>query len=254
MSRYALELAYNGAAYAGWQRQPNAVSVEQTAEAALATILGTDLRIVGCGRTDTGVHASYYVAHFDYDGELPPRLLGRYNRFVADDIVALGLYAVGPDFHARFHARSRSYVYQLTFVKDPFRPQTVTSLPQYRDRLDPRLMQQAAALLTEYSAFAPFCRTNSDAFTMNCDLTHAAWTFGTDEWRFDVSANRFLRGMVRLMVGMCVRVGEGKLSLDEVRRALDEQRRLPKPWSAPANGLYLSAVEYPNKSDWTRLY
>ena len=247
--RYVLELAYNGTRYAGWQRQPNAVSVEQTVDEALSMILREPIKIVGCGRTDTGVHASYYVAHFDFAGSFPPGFLRRYNRFLADDIAILGLYEVPTDFHARFHATSRSYEYKLVFHKDPFRPDTVTSLPQFQD-LDRDKIQAAAALLLDYEEFAPFCKTNSDAFTMKCTLTEARWNFGEEEWTFHISANRFLRGMVRLIVGMCVSVGEGKLTLADVRRALDSQQRLPKPWSAPAAGLYLSAVEYPVKARW----
>ncbi|MEL7159797.1 MAG: tRNA pseudouridine(38-40) synthase TruA, partial [Bacteroidota bacterium] len=156
------------------------------------------------------------------------------------------------DFHARFHATGRSYVYRLSLRKEPFRQHTVASLPRLAG-VDREKMRAAAALLLDYAAFAPFCKTNSDAFTMNCELTASHWEFGDDEWTFHVSANRFLRGMVRLIVGMCLRVGEGKLSLEEVRRALDVQERLPRPWSAPAAGLYLSEVRYPNRAMWEEI-
>ena len=249
--RYVLELAYNGTAYAGWQRQPNALTVEEVVDTTLGTILGKSepIKIVGCGRTDTGVHASYYVAHFDYDGDLPPAFLRRYNRFVADDIALLGVYRVADDFHARFLATHRSYTYRLALHKDPFRVHTVASLPQIRD-YDRDKMQAAVSLLLEYGAFAPFCKTKSDAFTMNCTLTQARWEFTDGEWTFRISANRFLRGMVRLIVGMSLRVGAGKVSLAEVREAMDKQQRLPKPWSAPATGLYLSSIDYPDRSAW----
>lgn len=252
-NRYVLELAYNGTNYAGWQRQPNALSVEETVDTALSTILGEKIKIVGCGRTDTGVHASYYVAHFDFEGDFPPFFLRRFNRFVADDIAILGHYRVPADFHARFHATGRSYTYRIALHKDPFRPDTVASLPQMAG-LDRAAMQEAADLLLSYGEFAPFCKTNSDAYTMKCELTEARWVFTDTEWTFNISANRFLRGMVRLIVGMCLRVGEGKLSVEEVRYALDNQTRLPKPWSAPAAGLYLSQIEYPNKSGWFNLW
>lgn len=250
--RYVLELAYNGTRYAGWQRQPNAVSVEETVDTALSLILGEKIKIVGCGRTDTGVHASYYVAHFDFSGEFPPKFQRRFNRFLAEDIAILNVAEVPPDFHARFHATGRAYVYRLTFRKDPFRQDTVTSLPQLRN-LDQEKMQAAADLLLRYAAFAPFCKTNSDAYTMDCTVTAARWEFGEEEWTFHISANRFLRGMVRLIVGMCLRVGEGKLALAEVEQALEKQERLPRPWSAPASGLYLCAVDYPNKSAWVSI-
>jgi len=251
-NRYVLELSYNGTNYSGWQRQPNALSVEETIDTTLSTILGEKIKIVGCGRTDTGVHASYYVAHFDFPGAFPAAFLRRFNRFVADDVAILGLYRVPADFHARFHATGRSYTYRLALRKDPFRPDTVASLPQFAD-IDRDLMQAAANILLEYGDFAPFCKTNSDAFTMQCQLREARWDFAEGEWTFHISANRFLRGMVRLIVGMCLRVGEGKLSLEELRRAMDNQERLPKPWSAPAAGLYLSKVEYPDKSAWEDL-
>ncbi|MFK8163131.1 MAG: tRNA pseudouridine(38-40) synthase TruA [Lewinella sp.] len=251
-NRYVLELSYNGTNYSGWQRQPNALSVEETIDTTLSTILGEKIKIVGCGRTDTGVHASYYVAHFDFAGAFPAAFLRRFNRFVADDVAILGLYRVPPDFHARFHATGRSYTYRLALRKDPFRPDTVASLPQFAG-IDRDLMQAAANILLEYGDFAPFCKTNSDAFTMQCQLKEARWDFAEGEWTFNISANRFLRGMVRLIVGMCLRVGEGKLSLEDLRRAMDNQERLPKPWSAPAAGLYLSKVEYPDKSAWEDL-
>lgn len=251
-NRYVLELAYNGTNYSGWQRQPNALSVEESIDTTLSTILGEKIKIVGCGRTDAGVHASYYVAHFDFAGAFPAAFLRRFNRFVADDVVLLDLYRVPIEFHARFHASGRGYTYRLALHKDPFRPETVASLPQYAGG-DREKIQAAAEILLEYGDFAPFCKTNSDAFTMKCQLTEARWDFSEKEWTFHISANRFLRGMVRLIVGMCLRVGEGKLSLEDLRKSMDDQTRLPKPWSAPAAGLFLSKVDYPDKSAWDRL-
>lgn len=253
MQRYVMELAYNGTKYAGWQRQPNALSVEETVDTALSTILGVPTKIIGCGRTDTGVHASYYVAHFDYAKDFPAAFLRRYNRYVAEDVSLLALYRVPADFHARFHATARGYTYRIGLRKDPFRQNTIASLPQFRT-IDQAAMQAAAALLLSYEEFAPFCKTNSDAFTMKCTLTESRWGFGEEEWVFHIRANRFLRGMVRLIVGMCLRVGEGKLPLADVVEALDKQKRLAKPWSAPAAGLFLSEVVYPNKADWEPLF
>lgn len=249
-ARYALELAYRGTAYAGWQRQPNARTVEQTVDEALALVLNRPIKIVGCGRTDAGVHASAYLAHFDAaPGALPPGLLPRLNRLLPDDVALYALHRVPDGFHARFSAVARAYRYRIARRKDPFRPDAVTVLPR-PDRFDRDLLRRAAALLPAYSAFAPFCKTNSDAFTMNCELHHAEWTFGAEEWEFRIGANRFLRGMVRLIVGMCLTVAEGRMSLDEVRAALDEQRPLARPRSAPAAGLYLSAVTYPDRAGW----
>ncbi|MFT5997842.1 MAG: tRNA pseudouridine38-40 synthase [Neolewinella sp.] len=251
-NRYVLELCYNGTNYSGWQRQPSALSVEETIDTTLSTILGEKIKIVGCGRTDAGVHASYYVAHFDFTGAFPVAFLRRFNRFVANDVALLCLYRVPAEFHARFHASGRGYTYRMALQKDPFRPDTVASLPQFAD-IDREKMQAAANILLEYGDFAPFCKTNSEVYTMKCQLTEARWGFAEKGWTFHISSNRFLRGMVRLIVGMCLRVGEGKLSLEDLRQAMDNQTRLPKPWSAPAAGLYLSKVEYPDKAGWEHL-
>lgn len=252
-NRYVLELAYNGTNFAGWQRQPNAMSVEETVDTALSLILGEKIKIVGCGRTDAGVHASHYIAHFDFAGDFPPAFLRRFNRLLVEDVAVKGIFQVPADFHARFHATGRSYVYEVALKKDVFRKDTVASLPQLRDQVDLEAMRAAAAILLEYKAFAPFCKTNSDAFTMNCELTEARWDFREDGWTFHISANRFLRGMVRLIVGMCIRVGQGKLTLEDLRLAMNEQTRLPKPWSAPGEGLFLSAIRYPDRKNWEEI-
>ena len=247
--RYAVELAYRGTAYSGWQRQPNAVSVEETLDTALSTILGEPVKLVGCGRTDAGVHASDYVAHFDLTGQLPPRIIGRLNRYLPEDIALRRFVEVSPEFHARFHATGREYTYRISLVKDPFRPDTVSWLPALGP-LDTAAMQETASAILGYDAFATFCKTNSDAFTMRCDLHHSRWTFGEREWEYHVGANRFLRGMVRLIVGTCMQVGAGKLTLQQVTDALDRQSRLPRPLSAPAEGLFLSAVHYSDRTTW----
>ncbi|MBB4079964.1 tRNA pseudouridine38-40 synthase [Lewinella aquimaris] len=249
VTRYAVELAYRGTAYAGWQRQPNAVSVEETIDTALITILGSPVKLVGCGRTDAGVHASQYVAHFDYAGDLPKRLLARLNRYLPDDIALSGIFGVPPEMHARFSATGRSYTYRISLVKDPFRTDTVAWLPALK-HLDREAMRAAAAVVLEYDEFAPFCKTNSDAFTMKCNVTESRWQFDGTEMVYHISANRFLRGMVRLIVGMCLQVGAGKLELSAVRTALDRQQRLPKPLSAPAAGLFLSQVRYADRGSW----
>ncbi|PPK85534.1 tRNA pseudouridine38-40 synthase [Neolewinella xylanilytica] len=247
--RYVLELAYRGTAYSGWQRQPNALSVEETIDSALSTILGVPIKLVGCGRTDAGVHASDYVAHFDYAGTLPPRLLPRLNRYLPEDIALYQLAEADDRFHARFSATGRSYEYRISPRKDPFRVDTVTWLPAFGS-LDRDAMQAAAGLLLDYGEFAPFCKTNSDAFTMKCTMTESEWDFGAAELRYRVSANRFLRGMVRLIVGTCLQVGTDKLSLDRLKEVMDRQERLPRPLSAPAEGLFLTEVRYPGRTDW----
>lgn len=252
IARYGINLAYRGSNYAGWQRQPNAISVEETLDTALSMMLGQAIKLVGCGRTDRGVHASDYVAHFDYAGLLPRQLVARLNRYLGDDIAVRGFFLLPPDTHARFSATGRSYVYRISTVKDPFRPATVSWIPVITD-LDRGSMAELAALLPAYKEFAPFCKTKSDAYTMACTVTESRWVFEETEWTYHVSANRFLRGMVRLIVGACLRVGQGRATLEETMRALETQQPLPQPYSAPANGLYLSQVYYPERTTWQKI-
>jgi tRNA pseudouridine38-40 synthase len=245
MKRYFIELAYNGTHYFGWQRQPGKNSVQQTLEEFMGTILGTELEITGCGRTDTGVHAKQYFAHFDFEGEFPTEFVRRLNKFLPKDIAVFRIFEVAPDAHARFDAYQRSYEYHLSFRKDPFTEHLAYFYP-YTQQPDPALMQAAAALLLQYTEFAPFCKSNHDAKTMICNLTRSEWEFYPEEHRavFHITSNRFLRGMVRLIVGMCLGVGTGQISLEEVKVAMEEQSRLRKATSAPPEGLYLGGILY----------
>ena len=243
--RYFVELAYNGAAYHGWQRQPHCRSVQETLEGNFSMILRRPVEMTGCGRTDTGVHALQYFLHFDFEGDLPPHFLRRVNKMLPDDIAVFRIFEVAADAHARFDAIQRSYRYHLLFRKDPFRQKTATFYP-FPERPDLPSMKAAAALLLNYRDFYPFCRSNHDAFTMRCELRRAEWIQPNDhELVFHASADRFLRGMVRLMVGMCINVGLGKLSLEQVSSAMDKQHRLQKAESAAPEGLFLSEVIYP---------
>jgi tRNA pseudouridine38-40 synthase len=245
MSRYFLELAYNGTRLSGWQRQLNAPSVQSTIEDALRLILRQPLlEIVGCGRTDTGVHAAEYFAHFDFEGDFPTSFLERANKLVGTDIVLKAVHEVEPEAHARFDAVRRSYNYHLIFQKNPFATETAWHFP-FAKRLDREKMQKTADLLRGYAEFAPFCKTNSDAQTMLCDISEAEWIFTGDGAIFTISSNRFLRGMVRLVVGACVNVGLGQSTLDDVKHALDTQTPLIKSYSVPPTGLFLSRVVYP---------
>jgi tRNA pseudouridine38-40 synthase len=244
--RYFAELAYNGQAYFGWQRQPEQVSVQSTIEEALSTILNTPLEITGCGRTDTGVHARQYFIHFDLEGAFPENFLLRLNKFLPADIAFRRIFEVKADAHARYDAYYRSYEYHIDVFKNPFELGTSHYFPFTRD-LDFSKMEEAAALLLQYEEFFPFCKTNTDVKTMRCELFRSEWAFDHAKGHhvYHISANRFLRGMVRLIVGMCLYVGQGKMSLAEVRTALDQQARLPKSWSIPPDGLYLTDVRYP---------
>jgi tRNA pseudouridine38-40 synthase len=244
--RYFAEIAYNGTRYCGWQRQPNGVSVQEKVEAALSLLLGVGVVVTGCGRTDAGVHASQYFLHFDAATALPEGLMGRLNRMLPADIVVYRLWAVETDWHARFDALRRSYVYHIALRKDPFQAETSWHFPFFQ-RLDLERVQAAAKVLLSYGSFYPFCKSETDAKTMLCRLSRAEWVLDEGAYRYDfhISADRFLRGMVRLIVGMCLNVGMGKLSLDEVRVALEQQERLRLSWSVPPEGLWLNEVVYP---------
>lgn len=244
--RYFSELAYNGTNYFGWQRQPNQNSVQETIEHALTTILRTQIEIVGCGRTDTGVHASQYFIHFDFEGEFPKGFLSRINKFLPKDISIKTIFKTHSDAHARYDAFHRSYEYHLDFHKNPFQINTSYYFP-FSKQLDFTKMNEAAGILLSFSEFFPFCKTNSDVKTMKCEMKKAVWVLDEKNQKmvFYISANRFLRGMVRLIVGMCLNVGLGKISLKEVREALENQTRLKKNLSVPPQGLFLTEIKYP---------
>ncbi len=252
MQRYFLHLAYHGARYSGWQRQPHASSVQQTIEQALSLMLNEATELVGCGRTDAGVHASDYVAHFDTRRPVPGDAVRRLNRLLPADIAIRGLQLVGETppagehgMHARFSASHRAYRYDLTGEKDPFRQGGVWSY-HFFDRLDVGKLNETAGLLLNYREFGPFCKTHSSAQTMRCDLRRSEWLPSADgrELHYHIAADRFLRGMVRLIVGACVQVSLGELPLAHVREALDKQKPLAKALSVPADGLYLTEVRY----------
>lgn len=246
MQRYFIELAYNGARYCGWQKQPGEITVQESLEDVLSTILGGIIEVTGCGRTDTGVHASRYFAHFNFAGEFPPDFLRRVNRLLDREIAIYRIFPVHWDAHARFDAYHRSYAYFLNFRKDPFALDTAYFYP-FKERPDPQRMQEAAQMLLEFGSFAPFCKSGHDARTTLCTLYRSEWEMdaANDRMIYHISANRFLRGMVRLIVGMCIQVGLGQLSLEEVREAMDRQERLRKSLSAPPQGLFLTEVKYP---------
>ncbi len=244
--RYFVALSYKGTSFHGWQVQPHKISVQQVLQDAFSTILRTQINIVGCGRTDAGVHASQYYFHFDFEGALPRSFTNRLNKFLSPDIAILDIFEVAIDAHARFDATYRAYTYRLIFQKSPFHKDLAFYYP-YPNRPNFDKMQEVATLLKTYSDFLPFCKTNSDAKTMICQIFEAKWVKikgQPEEWQFHIAANRFLRGMVRLIVGMSLNVGTGKLSVAEVKTALDNQTRLPLDWSVPSGGLYLSEVRY----------
>jgi tRNA pseudouridine38-40 synthase len=244
--RYFAELAYRGTHYFGWQRQPQQISVQETLETAISTILRGEIIITGCGRTDTGVHARQYFVHFDFEGQIPESLDHRLNKLLPPDISIKRIFSVTPNAHARYDAYERSYEYVLGFEKDPFSTDLVWQFP-YAQKPVLGKMQEAAAILTSYDHFYTFCKSNTDVKTMECQLKRAEWIADVEhnQFVFHITANRFLRGMVRLMVGMCVNVGLDNLSLEDVKEALENQILLKKSLSVPPQGLYLTGIKYP---------
>lgn len=252
MQRYFLYLAYDGTHYHGWQIQPNGVSVQEVVQKALATLLRKPVPVTGAGRTDTGVHARLMVAHFDfaYDDD-PARLIDgawladKLNRLLPHDVSVYRAVPVAADAHARFDALSRTYHYYVHFGKSPF-------LRAYSCRLFHMLdfdrMNEAAATLFDYTDFTSFSKVNTDTKTNNCRIMKACWTeMAPGEWRFEIQADRFLRNMVRAVVGTLVEVGRGRLSVEGFRAVIEGKNRGRAGESMPGHALFLVDVAYPEK-------
>lgn len=240
-----MHLAYRGAAFHGWQSQPNAVSVQSVIEDALARYMREPVPIVGAGRTDAGVNARMMIAHLDLD--IAPsdcaRLVGALNAMVGRDIAIYGLYPVAPDAHARFDAVSRTYHYYAHTRKSPF---THDLSWQASPDLDFEAMNRAAALMIGRRDFTSFSKLHTDTKTNICDLREARWErIDADNWRFVITADRFLRNMVRAVVGTLVDVGRGKISPQDVMKIIDCRDRCAAGTSMPAHALFLWQVDYP---------
>lgn len=251
--RYFLELSYDGTDFHGWQRQPNALSVQQRIEEALTTVMRKVTPIVGAGRTDTGVHARRMYAHFDTDKliERPDAFLRGLNRMVGQSIALRRLILVADDAHARFDATERSYKYFVIFEKSPFLRDSSWWSPA---ALDVDKMNQAAGLLLNVDDFTSFSKLHTDVKTNICDVRHACWEsyenpLGVPGIVFTIKADRFLRNMVRAVVGTLVDVGRGKLSLEEFTAVIDAKDRCAAGTSMPAEGLFLWDVKYPYIKD-----
>ena len=243
MSRYFIRLGYRGAPFHGWQIQPNAVSVQEEVERALSTVLRVPVSIVGAGRTDTGVNARTMYAHFDYDGILPEKgkLLVSLNRLVGRDIALYDIIPVADDAHARFDAVERTYKYFVTFEKNPFFYQLSWHCP---NGLDIERMNEAARLLLETEDFTSFAKLHSDAKTNICHVTRAEWTIKGEMAVFTISADRFLRNMVRAVVGTLVDVGRGKMTVDDFKHIIQKKDRCAAGQSMPGEALFLWDVRY----------
>ncbi len=241
--RYFLELSYNGTPYHGWQRQPNAISVQEVLENSLSLIVRTKTDVVGAGRTDTGVHAKQIMAHFDSKVELDTILLKyKLNSILPPEIAIQNVSLVKEDAHARFDAVSRSYEYIISISKDPFK---IHSAYYLKKELDLDLMNQAANLLLNYTNFKCFSKSKTDVKTYNCNITEAVWKRNDDILIFQISANRFLRNMVRAIVGTLIEIGEQKLNPDDLKNIIKSENRSKAGYSVPAHGLYLTKVMYP---------
>lgn len=244
MRRYFLYFKYDGTAYHGWQVQPNARTVQDELQRALSTLLREDVSVTGAGRTDTGVHARMMVAHFDTGKDIDcPQLVYKLNRLLPRDISADKVMPVSDDMHARFSAVSRTYRYYVHLRKDPFR--RAYSCELFYD-LDFDKMNRAAAMLLGHDDFVAFCKSNSDVKTTLCNVTEARWVKdGEYSWHFVITANRFLRNMVRAVVGTLVDVGRGRVSLEGFKDIIDGGSRSDAGESMPGNALFLENIEYP---------
>jgi tRNA pseudouridine38-40 synthase len=241
--RYFVEFAYNGKNYCGWQFQPHSPSVQETLNKALSTLLRTPLDVVGAGRTDTGVHARQMFAHFDYDSVIDnDTLVKRLNAFLPKDIVIYRFIPLHDDAHARFDATARTYEYHIHTFKDAFDHEGSW---YHFHSLDVEAMNAAAQVLLEYTDFKCFSKTHTDVKTFNCKITHAQWEQHGTKLVFTVSADRFLRNMVRAIVGTLINVGLGKLTVEDVRHIIASRDRNQAGASVPAHGLYLTQVIYP---------
>jgi tRNA pseudouridine38-40 synthase len=244
--RYFIYLGYKGTHYHGWQIQPGASSVQETLNKKISVLLKEEVYIVGAGRTDTGVHAPYYVAHFDSVKpnieEDKVKFLYHINCLLPKDIAVYDIIKVEQKLHARFSAISRTYMYRICQIKNPF----TTEIASYFSRnLDVELMNQAAAILSEYIDFTSFSKLHTDVKTNNCKIETAYWTFENNDLVFFIKADRFLRNMVRAIVGTLLEVGLKKITLDDFRKIIELKDRSQAGTSADACGLHLIYIEYP---------
>lgn len=240
--RYFLDISYKGTRYHGWQIQGNAFTVQEALEAGLSTYFRTPVSVMGSGRTDTGVHASMQVCHFDADQEIDrAKFLRGINGILPDDISVNSIREVKADAHARFSAKSRSYVYRLLLQKSPFIEDYV-----WRHYFNPDMdrMNVAAKILLEHNDFECFSKVHTAVKHFRCEIKSAHWEKKDGELQFHITANRFLRGMVRAIVGTLVSIGLGQMEPEEMHQIIDSRNRKKAGKSAPASGLFLSRIEY----------
>jgi tRNA pseudouridine38-40 synthase len=240
--RYFIKLAYNGTAYHGWQIQPNAPSVQEIINKAFSVVFHSEISVMGAGRTDTGVHAREMYAHFDFETPFDiQKMVHKLNSYLPTSIVIYAIIPVHSEAHARFDATKRTYEYHIHTIKNPFLEHQSWFL---KSALDLDLMNKAAQLLLMYTNFQCFSKVNTDVNTFDCNIFEAYWQQQSDKIIFTISANRFLRNMVRAIVGTLVEVGQGKTSLADFVAIIENKNRSLAGTSVPAHGLFLTKIEY----------
>lgn len=242
--RYFIEFSYNGKAYHGWQKQPNAISVQQVLEHALTTLLRAPISVMGAGRTDAGVHAAQMYAHFDIETALDAEtLIYKINWFLPPDIAVHRVFKVRDMAHARFNAQSRTYHYRISNTKNVF---THDFAYKIHLPLDLDKMNEACKILLQYRDFECFSKSNTDVKTYFCDIKEANWILEGTELTFVITADRFLRNMVRAIVGTMVNIGLGKMEAEQMHAIIQSKDRGEAGFSVPAQGLFLMHIEYPD--------
>lgn len=242
--RYFIEFSYHGKNYFGYQIQPNEITVQEELERALSTILREEIKTTGAGRTDTGVHAKKIFAHFDTVQNLDENLPYKLNSFLPNDIAVRRIFRVKDEFHARFDATFRTYEYNIALEKNPFTQDA--SWQMWKRTLDLERMNEACKILFEYEDFTSFAKLHADNKTNNCKIYKAFWEQNGAELKFTISADRFLRNMVRAIVGTMVEIGNGKIQPTDLRKIIEDKNRNAAGTSAPPQGLFLVDVGY----DW----
>jgi tRNA pseudouridine38-40 synthase len=240
--RYFIELSYNGKNYHGWQIQPDAISVQEKLNDAISTLFQKKIAVVGAGRTDTGVHAKQMFAHFDIDIALKDTSVFKLNSILPNDITIHTIFLVEDEKHARFDAKNRTYEYQIYLGRNPFLLDFSWQI--HSQKPDLVLMNEASKLLLEYEDFQTFSKVKTEVYTFNCNVIEAVWKQEDNLLTFYITANRFLRNMVRAIVGTLVDVGLEKISIADFRKIIESKNRSNAGFSVPAKGLFLTKIKY----------
>lgn len=242
--RYFLELQYDGTNYSGWQKQPHAKSIQENLEVRLSNILDQPIEITGCGRTDKGVHAHQYFAHMEVSKHLDDSFLFRLNNYLPPDIAVKRVIPVSESAHARFDATQRTYRYKVHYNKNPFL-EKYSFYYQKSKHFSLTTLNTFAESLPQFSDFKSFAKFHSDVHHHRCHLKSCTWESSSDGFILEITSDRFLRGMVRLIVGASLRFAEGKITLKDLDTAMESGEQIKAPWAVPAHGLSLIQVEYP---------